>query len=283
MLRTTALVTTAFVLALTGCTSDETPEASGESVASEAPGGAETPTATATEPAVDPAYVTDKQIRVYLEARHMGEVQPHQVNRVAERVTAPGSNARRGFPGAALTAYLYMAYEPGAGERTVTVADGTATTCQDYNGKEYCGTFTDFVGIDGLVAEYKYQGWEAKKATPADASKDVSATAVPAPGVGSVTLDSTDSADGDLWVVFTVKNTSGKVIRFHSPTYVVKGRQVPAAGNGYILGPTDLMPGVSSPYLLKFDGVPHGGQVTLTAYDGDGYDVGPMSFPIPKL
>lgn len=278
MIRSAVFASAALALTLTGCTSDEAPAASAPSAEPEP----QTPTATPTEPAVDPAHVTDKQIRAYLEARFMGEVQPHQVDRVAQRVTAPDSTARRGFTGNTLISYLYGAYEPSAGERTVTVADGTATTCQDYDAKEYCGTYTDFIGVNGLVAEYTYKGWSSKKARPADASQDVSAPAVPVPGVGSVTLDSTDSVDGDLWVVFTVKNTSGKVIRFHSPTYVVNGRQVPAASNGYILGPSDLMPGVSSPYLLSFDKVPHGGQVTVTAYDGDGYDVGPMSFSIPK-
>lgn len=215
----------------------------------------------------EPEGPSEADVRAYFEA--LATYDPAVMTDAVE-LAAPGSNAQ------AYAIYLRGIAQSDrdggypAQPSTVTRIEDGYQVCEDAGSGEECADYTNIQHDGDQIADF-YTGGDPLSGRLSLGSGE----AQPLGEAGSATLVAAyKSIAGAVVVVFEVSsNTDGMwaVATYTAPD----GRQANASRTS---GPSDLGSGAFANYTYIFEGAEFGGQVSLRAIDGNGYDAGKASF-----
>ncbi len=249
---------------LSGCNSGPTTTPANDSNAAVA-GSDTTSAAPTTAPDNGPS---GEDLRAYFEAIASGD--PQEMLDAAE-LAAPGSNA------AAYATYYSAVSQafrdsgvPSENENLKEV-DGGFALCPEYESEDNpCTEFTNLQHKGDRLADFETQGKKLKgRISLGDGTAQPLGEIVEAELIASY-----KSVANDLIIVFDASSNSAGAIL--SATYVAPdGRQ---ANSSLYYGPLELDEGSFGTFAFYFEGAEFGGDVTLEAYSGDGYDSASAKF-----
>gem|GEM_PF-2979592 len=214
-------------------------------------------------PTVAPAAPTNEDLGTYFAA--VAGTDPVELKRVADELTAPGSNA-----------YAY-AIEQAASNQAVLdggrplepqdleAIEGGFALCPlaTTGGDDACSEFTNLKYVDGKLADFDAGGSPLAGRITLGNGEGVALG-----NVASVNfIAAYRSISGAVWVVVEVRsNVDGLSISYGSTYQAPDGRQADATD---VIGPSELRSGSLANYAFVFQGAEFGGRLSIEAFDAN--------------
>lgn len=262
MRRSAPAVIAGIALLAVGCSNDqlaspEPTEAPAESTDGDTPEPTE-PSDNSAEPEADPDLPSDEDIESFIQALATSTVSDLEAARelVAEDSAAADYLVYyRHLEEAAIDG----GFSNDAADQINDIEDGFEV-CATFEGEENCTTFTEFVGDDGQITDFRVQDRDLSDRLAMGSGEEVSG-----PGGSSFKLVAAyrNAADTHLFVNFEMR--SGKQA-LDLPIASYRGAEGRQSSAESYTGSSSLAPDSMSHYVVVFPGAEPGGELLLEVY-----------------